>query len=185
MTGQKLASTITAVILLVAIFVGVVVYGVFSDWFGTSFQRFYLSSGGTKFLQEKKVLLNNAKFDVKFVFAKKQDYHVKIFAAGEDFGYTVNGVGHRFLDLPELTHLFGIEQGKKSFVLRGNGMTVEKALKLLYPGSEVVILAGDEVNETSFFKLVVTAGELIAPTVMFRCSVGVESIELDTSHIYA
>lgn len=181
---EKFITICTIVLLVIFCAVFVVVWGYYSDWFTTSFEFVFVSSGSQRLHQDAVYRLGDVRLDVR-QFGLKHGYSVYVVPVSEeDFVYNVDGVPHSYLDTllgKDVSAAFGIVQGESSFELHAKDMFLEDMLQAVYPGRDVQIVLAPQ--QAVMYKLVVTGHDgKHCCELMFYCR-GIAGIEVVPDHV--
>lgn len=185
---EKIITIATVALLVLVVLVIVLVWGYYSNWFTTSFERIYLEANGQRLQQAEIYRLGNVKFNVK-QFGFKRGFSVNVVVASdEDFIYSVDGIYYKsseaLLD-KDLIGLFDVQLDEESFVLRAHNVCVSDLLKALYPKQEVQLISKPE--QPILFKLTVTSNDgKHSFSLTFNCRLDiVDDIDVYPNHVYA
>ncbi len=137
MSQQKIVFIVFAIIVVIAILVGIVVTGILSDWFKHDIVRLYLTVGNKRITSDKTMYVGDAKFKVHNVLVKK-GYKVKIVALDNTY-YTVDGEKHLLSDISseQLAKVFDLRVHEDFFEIKCTNKSLQKVVEQVYPDKEV------------------------------------------------
>lgn len=179
MQQQKTVAIIFVLILVVVASVALAVGAFYTENFKHPLSYVYLSSGKKRIMQDCDLILGNGYFKVHTLIPNAE-FDAKIYPAGDDFTYTVDGEAYSWLAAEEtdLSKVFALKKDDGKISVKCYGLTVAKVLERMYPKQTVVL---PELDETVVhFKLVVTTGDY-ALTLQF-CPL-IITVELDPPSI--
>lgn len=182
MQQQKTVAIIFVIILLVVASVALAVGAFYTENFKHPISFVYLSSGNKRIMQDCNLKLGNGYFKVHTLIPNAE-FDVKIYPAGDDFTYTVDGETYSWLadEEMDLSNVFALKKDDEGFSVRCARLSMTAVLQRMYPEQTVVLPELDE--KAVHFKLVVTSDNHSLTLSFCNLLIPLDSIELDPSFI--
>lgn len=182
MQQQKTVAIIFVVILVVVALVALAVGAFYTENFKHPISFVYLSSGNKRIMQDCNLKLGNGYFKVHTLMPNAE-FDVKIYPAGDDFTYTVDGETYTWLGDEEmdLSNVFALKKDDEGFSVRCSRLSMTTVLQRIYPEQTVDLPDLDEY--AVHFKLVVTSGTHNLTLSFCNLLIPLESIDINPSFI--